>query len=174
MLLDESALNRLLPVGVPGCSRRLESPRNAPVKYAPYSPAYTTHSVNTTRPVLTATCHCVPSECFTCMMAIVKLVESVSAIQMRLNWRVCRLHPSDWALRWRSEQEAGALAPFEVLGGQLWGSRLSVFNSCGERGEPFCDHQLAVVLVFGTVQVLHCPAVSGIMHQGCMPKALKG
>ena len=65
----------------------------------------------------------------------------------------CRLHPSDWAIRWQLEQGGGALDPFDALGGQLWGSRLSLFHLRGQRAEPYCDALLFVVRVFGTAKV---------------------
>ena len=61
-----------------------------------------------------------------------------------------RLHRTDWVLRWEAGQGSGAKDVFDVLGGQLWGSRLS---ECSVMSPPYCDAVLIVVKAFGTAKV---------------------
>lgn len=81
-----------------------------------------------------------------------------------------RLFEQDWVLRWDSEQDGSTKDVFEALGGQLWGSRLSLFSKERISTAPYCDTVLTVIKLFGTKKVVATRWTNSIYPVGsCEP-----
>lgn len=64
-----------------------------------------------------------------------------------------RLHKVDWAIRWRTEADPSSADPFDLLGGVMWGARLSALGAGPTGHGPYCHAVLSVIKTFSTTAV---------------------